>query len=140
MMTPIAVMLKYISPLTIAPSVSMIGISLFGDASNAASSNWYISMSTAFIMILVSQYIKDIPLPVPILSGKRLKMGKAYIFRLFPVLITILFMWLVCIILTVTEVLPEGDAARSDANFDLINGVDWFSIPYPCKSFLTFAK
>jgi nucleobase transporter 1/2 len=40
----IGVMLKYITPLTIAPSVTMIGLSLFKNASGLASQNWAISM------------------------------------------------------------------------------------------------
>ena len=91
-------------------------------------------MATAAIMILFSQYIKDVPLPVP--SCTKSKTGsiikKIYIFRLFPVLLTILVMWLVCVVLTITDVLPEGDFARADANLDLIKKVNWFRIPYPC--------
>ena len=128
-------MLKYITPLTIGPSVAMIGISLFKSASGTASTNWPISMATAGIMILFSQYIKDVPLPVPSFTkgktGSNVK--KIYIFRLFPVLLTILVMWLVCVVLTMTDVLPEGDFARADANLDLIKKVKWFRIPYPCK-------
>ena len=41
---PIGLMLKYITPLTVAPAVSMIGIYLFKSASSLASLNWPISM------------------------------------------------------------------------------------------------
>ena len=40
----IGIMLKYITPLTIAPSVAMIGISLFGSANGLCAGNWAISM------------------------------------------------------------------------------------------------
>ena len=40
----IGLMLNYITPLTVAPAVSMIGIYLFKSASNLASLNWSISM------------------------------------------------------------------------------------------------
>ena len=90
-------------------------------------------------MILFSQYIQNVPLSVPISYDKakgKIVFEKIYIFRLFPVLLTILFMWIVCVILTVTDVLPEGDFARADANLDLIKKVKWFRIPYPCDYYL----
>ena len=40
----IGLILNYITPLTIAPAISMIGISLFKVASHEAAKNWYISM------------------------------------------------------------------------------------------------
>ena len=91
-------------------------------------------------MILFSQYIQNVPLSVPISYDKakgKIVFEKIYIFRLFPVLLTILFMWIVCVILTVTDVLPEGDFARADANLDLIKKVKWFRIPYPCEYYLS---
>ena len=54
-------------------------------------------------------------------------------FRLFPVLLTIMIMWVICVILTVTDVLEEGDLARADANLDLIRDIEWVRIPWPCK-------
>ena len=44
----IGLMLNYITPLTVAPAVSMIGIYLFKSASNLASLNWSISMRYCF--------------------------------------------------------------------------------------------
>ena len=72
-------MLKYITPLTIAPLVAMIGISLFGSANKLCAGNWGISMGTVFVMVLFSQYLKDVPLPVPTWSNKKLLVKKAYI-------------------------------------------------------------
>ena len=40
----IGAMMRFITPLTIAPSVTMIGISLFGAASHHAASHWGIAM------------------------------------------------------------------------------------------------
>ena len=114
----------------------MIGLSLFGSASQNASSNWYISISTAILMVIFSEYIKDVPIPMPYYSmskPRKFKFGKVYLFRLFPVLITIIVMWIICVILTVTDALPEGDLARADANLELIKNVDWFRVPYPCN-------
>ena len=129
----IGIMLKYITPLTIAPSVAMIGISLFGSANKLCAGNWGISMGTVFVMVLFSQYLKDVPLPVPTWSNKKLLVKKAYILRIFPVLLTMVFMWMVCLIFTLTDVLPIGDPGRVDSNLELIENVDWVRVPYPCK-------
>ena len=48
----IGLMLKYITPLTVAPSVSMIGMSLFKSASGLAAMNWPISMRLVLIKFL----------------------------------------------------------------------------------------
>ena len=84
-------------------------------------------------MVLFSQYLKDVPLPIPTFdwSERRFHIKKAYILRIFPVLLTMVFMWLVCLILTLTDVLPENDAGRVDSNLDLIENVQWFRVPYP---------
>lgn len=53
------------------------------------------------------------------------------IFKLFPILITILLMWGLCAILTVTEVISESNGARTDRNIELLYKADWFRFPYP---------
>ena len=40
-------------------------------------------------------------------------------------------MWLLCYILTVTNVLTEGSKARTDNNMNIIHQSPWFRIPYP---------
>ena len=84
----------YFTPLTIAPSVAMIGISLFSNASNLAQDQWGIAIGTIFFIILLSQYLKDLPFPFLGLvsykdnTGKnkwRLGCEKYYVIRLFPV-------------------------------------------------------
>ena len=84
-------------------------------------------------MVLFSQYLKDVPLPIPTFSWseKSFHIKKAYILRIFPVLLTMVFMWLVCLILTLTDVLPENDPGRVDSSLDLIENVQWFRVPYP---------
>ena len=89
----IGLMLKYITPLTVAPSVSMIGMSLFKSASGLAAMNWPISMrlvikhalldpkqnmltfilffSTVVLMVLFSQYLKDVPFFYPMYKKHR---------------------------------------------------------------------
>ena len=53
---------------------------------------------------------------------------------MFPILITILVVWSLCAILTVSGALPERDGARTDTNIQLLYKADWFRFPYPCES------
>ena len=74
--------------------------------------------------MLFSQYLKDVPIPLP--KGK-----KVYLFRMFPVLLTILIMWMMCAILTATDVFGDNDAARTDLNGKIIEKIAWARFPYP---------
>ena len=99
-------------------------------------------------MILFSQYLRDVGLPVPVyVRGKGWRVKKFFVFRLFPVLLTILFMWSICAILTYVSNLyrtdPEtypapplssDDPARTDLKLGLLYKSAWFRHPYPCKS------
>ena len=80
--------------------------------------------STVALLVLFSQYLKDVPIPLP--KGK-----KVYLFRMFPVLLTILIMWMMCAIFTATDVFGDNDAARTDLNGKIIGDIDWARVPYP---------
>ena len=101
-------------------------------------------------MILFSQYLKNVGVPFVVYSrgGRGWAVTRFYLFRLFPVLLTILFMWSICAILTYasqpvtyangtvaySETAPLGqtDAARTDLKTNLIRKSLWFRHPYPC--------
>lgn len=40
-------------------------------------------------------------------------------------------MWSICIILTVTNTLPEGHPARTDVRSRVLKDAPWFYVPYP---------
>ncbi len=55
----------------------------------------------------------------------------------------IMVVWLVCYILTLTDVLPNdpnkyGYKARTDARGDIMTQAPWFRFPYPCKDIACF--
>ena len=50
---------------------------------------------------------------------------------MFPVILSILVMWLICAILTATDVFGENDAARTDLNGKIIEEIAWARFPYP---------
>uniref|UniRef100_A0A672HMT7 Solute carrier family 23 member 2 n=1 Tax=Salarias fasciatus TaxID=181472 RepID=A0A672HMT7_SALFA len=133
----IGFLMRFIGPLTIAPTVSLIGLSLYDTAGDKAGSHWGISAMTAVLIILFSQYLHSIPVPVPAYSKtKKLHRSKFFIFQNMPVLLGILLSWLVCYLLTIYNVLPSdnnryGYEARTDMKGNVLSEASWFMLPYP---------
>ena len=50
---------------------------------------------------------------------------------LLQVLLTIMIMWGVCGLLTLSGHLPEGHPARTDVKLRIIEDSPWFRFPYP---------
>ncbi|KOX68501.1 Solute carrier family 23 member 1 [Melipona quadrifasciata] len=128
----IGYLLKFITPLTIVPTVSLVGISLFENAADAASQHWGIAAGTILMLTLYSQILVNVPFPILVYrKGQGIGVRWFELFKLFPVLLTIIVMWIICAILTVTDALPVGHPARADSKLKIINDSPWFRIPYP---------
>ncbi|XP_073506309.1 solute carrier family 23 member 1-like isoform X2 [Phyllobates terribilis] len=134
----IGFLMKFIGPLTIAPTITLIALPLFEAAGNDAGTHWGISIMTTFFIILFSQYLRNIPLLIPYYSksNRKWQYSRTYIFQIFPVLLGISISWLICYILTVTNVFPTkpetyGYFARTDVKGDVLSRAPWFRFPYP---------
>ncbi|KAK2856462.1 hypothetical protein Q5P01_005197 [Channa striata] len=133
----IGFLMRFIGPLTIAPTISLIGLSLYDSAGVKAGSHWGISAMTAVLIMLFSQYLRRIPVPVPAYNKTRkLHMSKFFIFQIMPILLGIAVSWLVCYLLTICDVLPSdpaqyGHLARTDVKGNVVNEASWFTFPYP---------
>ncbi|XP_044026151.1 solute carrier family 23 member 1-like isoform X2 [Siniperca chuatsi] len=133
----IGFLMRFIGPLTIAPTVSLIGLSLYDSAGIKAGSHWGISAMTTVLITLFSQYLRLIPIPVPAYSkAKKLHTSKLFIFQIMPILLGIAVSWLVCYLLTIYDVLPSnpaqyGHLARTDVKGNVVNEASWFTFPYP---------
>ncbi|RWS04173.1 solute carrier family 23 member 1-like protein [Dinothrombium tinctorium] len=124
--------LKYISPLSIIPTITLIGLSLFKEAAGSAGENWLISVLTIALMVLFSQYLTDASIPLPFHEQKHgFRWKRIKIFRIFPVLFTIIIVWSICAILTKTEMLPANNGARTDARITVLHNSPWIRVPYP---------
>ncbi|XP_044732390.1 solute carrier family 23 member 1 [Chrysoperla carnea] len=128
----IGYILKYVTPLTIVPTVSLVGLSLFKNAAEAASQQWGIAAGTIFFLTLFSQALTNVSIPLlAYRKGNGLQITWFPLFKLFPVLLTIIIMWGLCAILTVTDVLPPGHPARTDVKLRILQDSPWFRVPYP---------
>ncbi|XP_054881371.1 solute carrier family 23 member 2-like isoform X2 [Poeciliopsis prolifica] len=133
----IGLFMRFIGPLTIAPTIALIGLSLFDSAGSSAGNHWGISSMTTALIILFSQYLRHIAIPFPTYSkDKKLHTSPVYIFQILPVLLGITVSWLICYILTVYDILPAepgqyGYLARTDLKGEVISQAPWFTFPYP---------
>ncbi|XP_071451216.1 solute carrier family 23 member 1 isoform X2 [Hetaerina americana] len=127
----VGLLLKFITPLTIAPTVTLIGLALFKAAANEASGNWCISILTIVIITVLSLYMRNIHLPLPNFEKDNKTRSYYPLFQIFPVLISMAFMWTLCAILTAADIFPPEDLARTDMKTGIVAGVPWFRLPYP---------
>ncbi|XP_077122894.1 solute carrier family 23 member 1-like isoform X2 [Ranitomeya variabilis] len=134
----IGFLMRFIGPLTIAPTITLIALPLFESAGNDAGTHWGISIMTTFFIILFSQYLRNIPLLIPYYSksNRKWQYSRTYVFQIFPVLLGISISWLICYILTITNVFPTkpetyGYFARTDVKGDVLFRAPWFRFPYP---------
>uniref|UniRef100_UPI00398EDD3C solute carrier family 23 member 2-like isoform X4 n=1 Tax=Pristiophorus japonicus TaxID=55135 RepID=UPI00398EDD3C len=133
------ILLRYIGPLTITPTVALIGLSGYQAAGERAGKHWGIAMLTIFLVLFFSQYARNVKLPLPVYKYK--KGWTAYrlqLFKMFPIILAILVSWLLCFIFTVTDVFPPdseqyGYYARTDARKGVLSVAPWFKVPYPCQ-------
>ncbi|XP_032106427.1 solute carrier family 23 member 1 isoform X2 [Sapajus apella] len=132
-------LLNYIGPLTVTPTVSLIGLSVFQAAGDRAGSHWGISACSILLIILFSQYLRNLTFLLPVYRwGKGLTVLRIQIFKMFPIMLAIMTVWLLCYVLTLTDVLPTdpkayGFQARTDARGDVMAIAPWIRIPYPCQ-------
>lgn len=132
----IGLFLHFIGPLVIVPTISLIGLSLFKEAADLASKQWYIAVMTVALIAIFSQYLKKVKIPVCRVTRKNgCSMYKLPIFKLFPILLALISAWAICGILTAAGAFPEqgkwGSAARTDAKIDVLEKSLWFRFPYP---------
>ncbi|XP_015349294.1 solute carrier family 23 member 2-like isoform X2 [Marmota marmota marmota] len=133
----IGFLMRFIGPLTIAPTISLVALPLFDPVGNDAGIHWGISFMTIFLIMLFSQFLKNIPVPVPVYGGeKKCHTSKFYLFQFFPVLLALCISWFICFVLTVTNTLPSspteyGYLARTDTKSNVLRQAPWFRIPYP---------
>nr|XP_037865522.1 solute carrier family 23 member 1 isoform X5 [Chlorocebus sabaeus] len=131
-------------PSEVTPTVSLIGLSVFQAAGDRAGSHWGISACSILLIILFSQYLRNLTFLLPVYRwGKGLTLLRIQIFKMFPVrtwqiVLAIMTVWLLCYVLTLTDVLPTdpkayGFQARTDARGDIMAIAPWIRIPYPCQ-------
>ncbi|XP_066861632.1 solute carrier family 23 member 1 isoform X3 [Anser cygnoides] len=93
-------LLSYIGPLTVTPTVALIGLSVFQAAGERAGSHWGIAALSIVLIVLFAQYLRNVTVRLP---GYRWGQGfvllHVQIFKLFPIILAIMVVWLLCYLL-----------------------------------------
>jgi nucleobase transporter 1/2 len=106
-------MLRFVGPITIAPTIALIGLSLFKFGAPVAGTHWPIGGLTIGLIILFSQYLRT----------------RARAFELYPILMAIVGAWAVAGICTATGVFQEGHPAFT--SMKNLENAPWFRVPMP---------
>jgi len=110
--------LRFISPVTIAPVITAIGLGLYGVAFSGVAACWTLGLVQIATLVLFTLYLE------------RVKVFGFRIFSLFPVILAIIATWLLGLILTETDVF-EDPGCRTDTNNFILQDSVWFRVPYP---------
>lgn len=106
-------LLRFIGPITIAPTIALIGLALFEFGAPKAGTHWGIGGLTIGLIVLFSQYL---------VRSHRL-------FQLFPVLLGIVGAWGVAWLLTLTGTFPAGHPAHVSTSS--LDAAPWIQVPTP---------
>lgn len=106
-------LLRFLGPITIAPTIALIGLALFKFGAPIAGQHWGLGGLTIGLIILFSQYLRK----------------THRIFQLFPILMAIVIAWGTAVVLTATGVFPEGHPGH--VSTEILSTAPWFRLPTP---------
>ncbi|XP_033760561.1 solute carrier family 23 member 1-like isoform X2 [Pecten maximus] len=134
----INILLRFIGPLTVAPTIMMIGLGVTKLGFELAGKHWGIALGTIIMIVVLSECIPKFTIKVPCRCSNFPAKTDVVFHKMFSVIISVCIMWLLCYILTITNVFPEdktayGYDARTDLRTEYMHDAPWFSFPYPGK-------
>ena len=106
-------LLRLIGPITIAPTIALIGLCLYEYGAPKAGTHWGLGGLTIGLIILFSQYLRR----------------THRVFELFPILLAILGAWLTAALLTATGVFPSSHPGH--VSTAAVAAAPWFRLPLP---------
>jgi len=121
----ITYILRYISPISMAPTIAAVGLGLYDAAFIKVGECAGVGLVQIIVLIISSQHLARFTISV---SG----FGRLPIFELFPILISIVIVWIYAFVLTEANVWEEGSVCRTD-NTNVIQDSQWFRVPYPTQ-------
>ncbi|XP_060600865.1 solute carrier family 23 member 2-like, partial [Ruditapes philippinarum] len=133
----IGILLRFVGPLTIAPTITLIGPMLIGVLIQLNSKHWGVAFLSMGLTLLFSGYLANFNPPIPGWSMDRhCHIVKFPIFQLFSVLLSIGVGWFFCYTLTVSDVFADNITdvnyvVRTDAKLDAVYNAPWLYWPYP---------
>ncbi len=104
---------RVLGPITIAPTIALIGLALYAIGFDWLMQDWRIGIVTLLAMIIYSQFLR----------------AKNRVFLLFPVLLAIITGYAFAWILTLSNVVVEGDAGY--VSTQILKNSPWIAVPKP---------
>ncbi|XP_060599136.1 solute carrier family 23 member 1-like [Ruditapes philippinarum] len=133
----LGLILHCIGPITIVPTITLVGLSLIDVALRFCQVHWGITSLTVCLVFLFALYMSEIKIPFPAYNRqKKCHIIKYPVFKLLPVILAVLISWGVCAILTVTDKLSSDPKSqeyftRTDSRTHVLHAAKWFYFPYP---------
>ncbi|KAK3105755.1 hypothetical protein FSP39_004949 [Pinctada imbricata] len=133
-------LLKFIGPLTIAPAISLIGLSLVEIVSDFCEPQWGISLATVCLIIIFSSVLNKVNVPTPAYNKHHgCHIATFPLFQLLPIALSVGIVWTLCFVLTESNVLPTNSSmpayvARTDSKLSVVSNAPWFDFPLPCSA------
>ncbi|CAI4225929.1 unnamed protein product [Auanema sp. JU1783] len=130
----VGIFARYVGPITITPLLLLLTIGTIPTAVQKIALHWISGVELA-LLITMTLLLENFYLPIPYYSIKerRMKITRMRVFGQFPYLIGISAAWIICFILSKTDLEPVEGEARIDKNATLsvLSQSPWFQIPYP---------
>lgn len=133
-----ALLQRYLGPLTIAPVITLIGLSVIDIVfEDYLAKHLGIGMLALALTVLFSQYLENVKVPCFTYKKNRGCVRSNFeFFQLFSIITSMGITWILCAILTSVDALgksPEehGYWARTDIRYSSIAKSPWFRVPYP---------
>ena len=106
-------LLRFLGPITIAPTIALIGLALFQFGAPIAGEHWGIGGLTIGAIVLFSQYLR--------------RAHRAFL--LFPILLGILVAWGATVALSLAGVFEPGHPGH--VSFETVAAAPWVRVPSP---------
>ncbi|KAH9520294.1 hypothetical protein Btru_060439 [Bulinus truncatus] len=133
----VGIVIRFIGPLTIVSTVTLLALSFHKVAITLSESNWWIASLTFICNVVLALYLAKRPAPIPMWSPAR----GFYILwfplhQIFSVLISLVVGWIFSAILTEAGTMSDDPNsnqrfARTDSRLNIVEESDWFIFPYP---------
>ncbi|XP_060080557.1 solute carrier family 23 member 1-like [Ylistrum balloti] len=133
----VGVLLRFVGPITVAPTVLLVGLWMAKIVANLISIQWGIGVMTASISVILSLYLGNWKMPVPFWTWKKgLHIIRSNFHQTAAILIALLSGWAMCAILTACGVFSDDPHApdyfaRTDIMPGVIQNASWIYFPYP---------
>lgn len=133
----VGVLLRFIGPVTIVPTILLIGIYIMKSVTKFTQYHWGLALMTAAIAIILSLYLANFKMPIPVWTRKKgCHVIRYPLHQVFAILIALVVGWLVCLILTAAGAFSDDPKSkefysRTDSRSEIITKASWFYFPYP---------